>query len=277
VILVLFTLAAFAANNLLCRKALAQTSIDPASFTLIRMASGAVMLLLLTKLKRGGVAGTWRAALALLMYMVCFSFAYVTLTAGAGALLLFGAIQATMICWGITSGERLGVVQWFGLGLTLAGLVALVAPGVTAPQPAGALLMVGAGIAWGIYSLLGRTSKSGALAATAGNFLRATPLTLLPAIGMALTRHTGWDARGFIYAVLAGALASGVGYALWYAALPALSAATAASVQLTVPVITALGGAVMLRERITLRLTLASLAVLGGIALVIQITRTHTE
>jgi drug/metabolite transporter (DMT)-like permease len=266
-------LAAFAANNLLCRKALAQTSIDPASFTLVRVASGAIMLLILIGLKRGRVTGTWRAAVALLAYMVCFSFAYVTLAAGTGALLLFGAVQATMILWGLISGERLGAVQWFGLGLAVAGLVVLVTPGVAAPKPIGALLMVVAGAAWGIYSLLGRTSKSAALETSAGNFLRATPLALLPAIGMALTKHTGCDVPGLIYAVVAGALASGVGYALWYSVLPALSAATAASVQLSVPVITAFGGAVVLGEHITLRLTLASLAVLGGIALVICVRR----
>jgi drug/metabolite transporter (DMT)-like permease len=270
----LFTLAAFAANNLLCRKALAQTSIDPASFTLVRMVSGAITLLLLTRLKRGVVAGNWRAASALFVYMVCFSFAYVRLAAGTGALLLFGAVQATMILWGLICGERLGAAQWFGLGMAIAGLVALVAPGVAAPEPISALLMVVSGGAWACYSLLGRSQKHAALETSAGNFLRATPLAVLPFAGMTLTRQIGWDAPGLVCALAAGALASGVGYTLWYSVLPVLSATTAATVQLSVPVITTFGGAIVLREQITLRLMIASLAVIGGIALVI-LSRPH--
>jgi drug/metabolite transporter (DMT)-like permease len=275
VILTVLAMGAFAANSVLCRKALAQTAIDPASFTLVRVASGAAVLYLLTRLHEpsAGVSGSWRAAFALFVYLACFSFAYVTLPAGTGALLLFGAVQATMILRGLAGGERLSTIQWIGLGLALAGLVVLVAPGAIAPKPVGAVLMVVAGIAWGAYSLLGRSSKNRPLAATAGNFLRATALALLPATGMALARHTAWDIAGVIYAVASGALASGVGYALWYRVLPALSAASAASVQLSVPVITALGGAFILGETMTLRLGLASFAVLGGIALVVHVRR----
>ena len=255
-VLVPLAMTAFAANSVFCRKALVQTAIDPASFTLVRIASGAAMLYLLTRLTRpaGNVAGSWRGAMALLAYAACFSFAYITLSAGTGALLLFGAVQATMILRGLFTGERLDLLQWSGLGLALAGLAALLAPGVTAPEPVGALLMVAAGVAWGAYSLLGRSSSSGPLAATAGNFLRAAPLALAVVAAMALRTHVDWDMAGLTYAVASGALASGVGYALWYTALPGLSATTAASVQLSVPVITALAGALVLGEAITLRL-----------------------
>jgi drug/metabolite transporter (DMT)-like permease len=275
VVLLCLTMIAFAANSVLCRKALAQTAIDPATFTLVRLASGAAMLFLLTRvIGKGagkGVGGSWRAALTLVAYAICFSFAYISLASGTGALLLFGAVQATMIIRGLIAGERLTPVQWGGLGLALAGLAVLTAPGVTAPDPLGAGLMLAAGIGWGAYSLLGRTSTSGPLASNAGNFLRATPLAAAIAAAMALSHHSQWDTPGLIYAVASGALASGVGYALWYATLPSLTAAIAASVQLSVPVITAVGGALVLGEDITLRLTLASLAVLGGIALVVQV------
>lgn len=270
--LVALAMAAFAANSVFCRKALAQTAIDPATFSLVRVASGAAMLYVLTRFSHSGagVGGSWRGALALLGYVVCFSFAYVGLTAGTGALLLFGAVQATMIARGLLAGERLRVAQWTGLALALVGLAVLTAPGVSAPEPFGALLMVLAGIAWGLYSLFGRSSKEAPLSATAGNFLRATPLAVLLAAGMTVAGQGAWDASGLAYAVASGALASGLGYALWYTVLPLLPAATAASVQLSVPVITAVGGALSLGETITPRLMLASLAVLGGIALVIR-------
>lgn len=283
-LLLALTMISFAANSVLCRKALTQTAIDPATFTLVRMASGAIMLYALTRLKRPAskITGSWRAALALVAYAACFSFAYVSLAAGTGALLLFGAVQATMIIRGLIAGERLNAVQWGGLGLAFAGLAVLLAPGVTAPQPLGAALMLSAGIAWGAYSILGRSApaqtgaaQSGPLGATAGNFLRATPLAALvfgiAALGLLpLGPHSQWDATGMLYAMASGALASGLGYALWYATLPQLSAAIAASIQLSVPVITAVGGAAMLGETVTLRLSLASLAVLGGIALVVR-------
>jgi drug/metabolite transporter (DMT)-like permease len=206
----------------------------------------------------------------LLAYAGCFSFAYLTLSSGTGALLLFGAVQATMILRGLAGGEKLSTIQWLGLALAFVGLAALMAPGLTAPEPLGAVLMIAAGIAWGAYSILGRSSKTGALGATAGNFLRATPIAALLAIATTLSGHMGLDQTGMIYAVASGALASGLGYAIWYHVLPALNAATAASIQLSVPVITALGGALILGEEITLRLSLASLAVLGGIALVVR-------
>lgn len=261
-------MTAFSANSVLCRLALSQPGADPAAFTLIRIASGALTLWLLTVFAgRGGrIRGSWPGALALLGYAAAFSYAYVSLTAGTGALLLFAAVQATMIIRGLVKGERLIFRQWVGLILALTGLTVMVAPGVTAPPPVGATLMVFAGIAWGAYSLLGRDG-SPPLEATAGNFVRAAPLALL--LALPVLWHMSAPPTGIVYAVLSGALASGIGYALWYAALPGLRAASAASVQLSVPVITALAGALLLGEVISLRLIAASASVLGGIALVV--------
>ena len=258
---------AFAANSILCRLALARSGIDPASFTLIRIVSGAAMMAAICAVARGGrpSGGSWRAALALFAYAAAFSFAYVSLPAGVGALLLFGAVQATMVITGIVRGEHPTPGQWVGLALALAGLAALVAPGVSAPPLARAILMLGAGVSWGAYSLMGRRSAD-PLGATAGNFLRAVPMALV--LALPLIRETP-PLAGLTYAALSGAAASGLGYTIWYAALPGLSAAEGASVQLSVPVITALAGAALLAEPITLRLSLASAAVLGGIGLVI--------
>lgn len=274
-LLTLLAMLAFAANSILCRLALTQTDIDPAGFTLVRIASGAASLWLIARAtghaKAG--AGSWRGAAALLAYAAAFSFAYLTMTAGTGALLLFGAVQATMILVGLYRGEKLVPLQWGGLALALGGLALLLAPGLSTPDPLGALLMMAAGAAWGVYSLLGRTSRD-PIATTAGNFLRAAPmaavLALLAALaGPMLGGGVRWDQGGLVYAALSGALASGVGYSIWYAALPALTAARAASVQLSVPVITALAAVLALGERITPILALSSVAVLGGIALVI--------
>ncbi|MCM8738192.1 DMT family transporter [Azospirillum sp. A1-3] len=274
-LLTLLAMLAFAANSILCRLALTQTDIDPAGFTLVRIASGAASLWLIARAtghaKAG--AGSWRGAAALLAYAAAFSFAYLTMTAGTGALLLFGAVQATMILVGLYRGERLVPLQWGGLALALGGLALLLAPGLSAPDPLGALLMMAAGAAWGVYSLLGRTSRD-PIATTAGNFLRAAPMAAVLALLAALAGPlfgggVRWDQGGLVYAVLSGALASGVGYSIWYAALPALTAARAASVQLSVPVITALVAVLALGERITPVLALSSVAVLGGIALVI--------
>lgn len=274
-LLTLLAMLAFAANSILCRLALTQTAIDPAGFTLVRIASGAASLWLIARAtghaKAG--AGSWRGAAALLAYAAAFSFAYLTMTAGTGALLLFGAVQATMILVGLYRGERLVPLQWGGLALALGGLALLLAPGLSAPHPLGALLMVGAGAAWGVYSLLGRASRD-PIATTAGNFLRAAPMAAVLALPAALSGPLSggglhWDQGGLVYAVLSGALASGVGYSIWYAALPALTAARAASVQLSVPVITALVAVLALGERITPVLAVSSVAVLGGIALVI--------
>lgn len=261
------TMIAFAANSVLCRLALSQTSIDPATFTLVRIASGAGMLAVISAaVRRGGaIGGSWGAALALFAYAAAFSFAYLSLSAGAGALLLFGAVQATMVITGLLRGEHLTPGQWFGLAAAITGLVVLVAPGVSAPPLFGAALMAAAGVAWGVYSIVGRRNAD-PLVATTGNFLRSVPMAIALALVAARGEH---PALGLLYALLSGAAASGLGYTVWYAALPGLSAAEAASVQLSVPVIAALGGAVLLAETISPRLALASLAVLGGIAGVI--------
>ncbi|MBP2297510.1 DMT family transporter [Azospirillum picis] len=283
-LLTALAMLAFAANSVLCRLALTQSAIDPASFTLVRIASGAASLWLIARATGHGApgwgGGSWAGAAALLAYAAAFSFAYVTMTAGTGALLLFGAVQATMVLAGLKRGERLVPMQWAGLTLALAGLALLLAPGLSAPDPLGALLMVVAGVAWGAYSLLGRTSRDHPVATTAGNFLRAAPaaaaLALLAAAAGGLTIGTGlrWDGTGLLYAVLSGAFASGAGYSIWYAALPALTAARAASVQLSVPVITAMVAILALGEPLTLSLLVSSAAVLGGIGLVIAGRRT---
>jgi drug/metabolite transporter (DMT)-like permease len=275
---------AFAGNSLLCRLALKQTAIDPASFTFIRICSGAVALWLIMKM-RGAVAavylsprsrakadgrpiaGNWISALALFAYAAAFSLAYVTLSAGTGALLLFGAVQATMILWGFRRGERLRVRQLVGFALALSGLVGLLFPGLTSPSLSGSILMLSAGVAWGIYSLRGKAEKNPA-SATTGNFLRAVPWAAV--LMLAFLPWAQIDRAGTAYAVLSGAIASGVGYVIWYTALPDLKATSAATVQLSVPVLAATGGILLLGEPISLRYLVASIAVLGGIGLVVM-------
>lgn len=262
---------AFAGNSLLCRLALGHTAIDPASFTAVRLAAGAASLWLVVRLRSreaaGGSRGNWGSAVALFVYAAAFSFAYVSLPAGAGALLLFGAVQATMIGHGLWAGERPGPMQALGLVTALAGLAALLLPGLGAPPLEGSLLMLAAGAAWGIYSLRGRGGGD-ATRVTAGNFLRATPLAL--GLGLVMLPWSSIDAAGFGYAAASGALASGLGYAVWYTALRGLAGPTAATVQLSVPAIAAAGGALFLSEPVTLRLVLCSVTILGGIALVIH-------
>lgn len=269
-ILVLTSLAmtAFAGNSLFCRLALKQTGIDAASFTSVRLVSAALTLWLILRAgrKADGIAGNWPSAAALFIYAACFSFAYVSLPAATGALLLFGAVQTSMIGFGIWKGERLHGMQLAGFALALGGLAGLMLPGLSAPPLYGAILMLSAGIAWGIYSLRGRGAGD-PLMVTAGNFLRTVPLTL--GLSFLLLGRQSFDMRGFIYAILSGALASGVGYTSWYHALPHLKATKAAAVQLSVPVLAALGGVVFLNEPISLRIILASIAILAGIALVV--------
>ena len=257
-----------AANSWLCRAALRDTAIDPASFTSIRLVSGALMLWALVWLtgKGGSARGSWPSALALFGYAALFSFAYLSLTAATGALLLFGAVQVTMIGMGLARGERLDGLQVAGVALAFGGLLGLLLPGWSAPPLGGALMMMGAGIAWGIYSVRGKGAAD-PIAATAGNFLLTLPLTAI--LSLVSIRWASLDGTGVGFAVASGALTSGLGYALWYWVLPMLRAATAATVQLSVPVIVAIGGVLLLNEPITLRLFLASCAVLGGIGLVI--------
>jgi len=263
---------AFAGNSLLCRLALGHTRIDAASFTTLRLISGAAMLWLVVRF-RGGTRsgrGNWTSALALFAYAVCFSFAYINLSVATGALLLFGAVQATMIGVGVVRGERLQMPQLVGLVLAVGGLVGLLMPGLSAPPPLAAALMLAAGIAWGIYSLRGRGAGD-STKVTAGNFLLAAPMAL--AVSLVMAERASLDPAGIWYAVASGALASGLGYVIWYTALPALKSASAAVVQLSVPVITTLGGLAFLGEPITLRVALASAAILGGIGLVVLGTR----
>ena len=268
-IFLLTTLATlcFAGNSLLCRIALRNTSIDPASFTAIRIVSGAVVLWLLVRVRGPSrtLLGNWPSAAALFAYAVAFSFSYVTLTAATGALLLFGAVQVTMIGYGLSTGERPGRVQMIGLSFAFGGLLALLLPGLHAPPLVGALLMVVAGIAWGIYSLRGKGAGD-ATQVTAGNFVRAAAFAAC--LGLGYLPWATWDGPGIAYAIASGALASGVGYSIWYTALRGLTPTTAASVQLSVPAIAAAGGIVFLAEPLTLHLVLCSAAILGGIALV---------
>lgn len=263
---------AFAANSVLCRLALQETAIDPASFTIVRLVSGAVVLALLVAYrgKTRARSGSWSAAIALFVYAAAFSYAYVSLTTGTGALLLFAAVQATMIGTGLARGERLTPPQVGGLVLALGGLVYLLLPGLAAPPLGGALLMIAAGVAWGAYSLLGRGSAD-PLAATAGNFLRTVPFAI--GLGVLAIGAPEVDGAGLLYAFLSGALASGAGYAVWYAALRGLRATSAATVQLSVPVIAAFGGTALLGEAVSLHLVLASMAILGGVAIVLGARR----
>lgn len=267
-VLTLLAMLAFAGNSLLCRAAFHATRIDAASFTSIRVVAGAIALWLIVRVRsgKGQTGGSWASALALFAYAATFSFAYVSLTAATGALLLFGAVQATMIGVGLWRGERLRRWQLLGLACAIGGLVGLLLPGLSAPPPHGAALMLAAGVAWGVYSLRGRGSGD-PLRVTAGNFLRAVPFAA--ALSLSMLSSTSFDAAGAALAVASGAITSGIGYAIWYTALPGLKAASAATVQLSVPLIAALGGIVLLGEPLTLRLLMASVAILGGIAMVI--------
>ncbi|HEY1772103.1 MAG TPA: DMT family transporter [Gammaproteobacteria bacterium] len=266
--LTVIALMAFAGNSLLCRLALRGGHAEPAAFTLIRLGSGAAVLWIVLRAGRRDVriGGDWRSALALFVYAITFSFAYLSLSAGTGALLLFGAVQASMLLVGFLKGERLGSVQWLGLAFAVSGLVYMVLPGVEAPAPFGAALMLAAGVAWGLYSLRGQRAGDPVMA-TAGNFLRATPLAMLVAL-LSVSRLEV-DATGWALALGSGVITSGLGYVIWYTALKDLTATRAAVVQLSVPVIAALGGVVFLDEAFTPRLGIATCVILGGVALAI--------
>jgi drug/metabolite transporter (DMT)-like permease len=312
-ILRLLAMIAFASNSLLCRAALKENSIDPATFTFVRIFSGAAALWLVMKMRiwlivdrtatpladcsktrvrfpspqsspkgRGDPfslrekvrmrgldwkdAGNWISAVALFAYAAGFSFAYTSLSAGTGALLLFGAVQATMILWGLHKGERLNTIQIIGFILAVTGLVLLVFPGLSAPPLAGSILMLGAGVAWGIYSLRGKGERNPA-SVTTGNFVRAVPFAA--ALSIIFAPWANYNLAGINCAAISGAVTSGLGYVIWYGAIPGLKAASAATVQLSVPVLAATGGILLLGEPITMRYILASVAVLGGIALVV--------
>ena len=268
---------AFAGNSLLCRLALKQTNIDAISFTSVRLVSAALILWLVLRINHrpNKIGGNWRSALALFAYAAGFSLAYINLSAATGSLLLFGAVQASMISYGLWRGEKFRPVQLLGFILALVGLIGLVLPGLAAPPLLSSLLMLGAGVAWGIYSLRGKSASNAGQPSerdptliTAGNFLRTVPITL--ALSLFTLNTANFDPAGLGYAILSGAITSGIGYVIWYKALPMLKATSAATVQLSVPVIAALGGILFLGELLTLRIVLASLAILLGIALVIR-------
>ena len=260
---------AFAANSLLCRQALGQGLIDAASFTTVRVLSGALTLSLIVLLRRRPKersTANWRSAAMLFIYMAFFSFAYISLNAGTGALILFGAVQLTMFIIAMREGENFPLLSWAGLTLAVFGLIYLVSPGVTAPDLLGAALMAIAGIAWGFYSLMGRGSAD-PLEATARNFVYSAPLVLI--VSLLFLEDYSSSTYGLLLAIGSGAIASGCGYVIWYAALPNLTATRAATVQLSVPAIAAFGGVILLSEELTLRLLVASATTLGGVAIVL--------
>jgi len=267
--LTVVTMFAFAGNAILCRMALGRGLIDAASFMSIRAASGAIVLTLILLRQHHRLAPSradWIAASTLFAYMICFTFAYLSLGAGTGALILFGAVQVTMIVVAMRSGERLTSLSWIGFVVAIGGLAWLVSPGLTAPDPTGAVLMALAGVAWGLYSLLGRR-QTDPVASTARNFVLATPMTLVVSVLAFGNNH--WTTGGIALAMTSGAVTSGLGYVVWYTTVPRLSGVQAASVQLTVPVIAAVCGVLLLGESLTARLVLASVAVLGGVWLVV--------
>jgi len=263
-----FALIAFAANSVLCRLALGVAAIDAASFTTIRLVSGTLVLLLLARATRktstADHRGNWTSAFMLFLYAVTFSFAYISLNAGTGALILFATVQATMITFAVFKGERLRLWGWMGLIVSLAGLTYLVFPGLEAPSTTGAALMAVGGISWGIYSLRGRGTVS-PTAVTTDNFLRSTPFVLFISLLFFKSLHITF--AGAFFAALSGGLTSAIGYVIWYAALRDHSATSAALVQLLVPVLAALGGVVFLTEPLTMRLLLSSAMIVGGVAL----------
>lgn len=269
---------AFAGNSVLCRLALGDAAIDASSFSTLRLVSGALTLSLIavvpgrkTTVRHGG---GWLPATMLFLYAVAFSFAYMSLSTATGALILFGAVQATMILSALAFGERPRPLEWIGLGLALCGLVYLVLPGLAAPSPAGSALMTVAGIAWGAYSLRGRGAGD-PTAATTGNFVRSVPLVV--AVSVIMLKHIHISPRGALLAASSGAIASGLGYVAWYAALRGLTATRAAMVQLAVPVLAALGGVAVLSEEVSLRLLMSAILILGGIGLSVTGGRTSRE
>ncbi|MBI1211054.1 MAG: EamA family transporter [Alphaproteobacteria bacterium] len=269
--LTVIAMIAFAANSVLCRLALGFHTIDAASFATIRVVSGALTLsaIMLLRGNRNILAGAnWRAALMLFAYVVFFTYAYISLSTGTGALILFGAVQLTMFTAALRSGESFSPLSWLGLGLAIAGLVYLVSPGVTAPDPAAALSMAIAGVSWGFYSLIGRGARD-PLAATTGAFVLCVPAIVVVEL---LSMNIGLEAttRGLWLAVVSGAITSGLGYVIWYAALPGLGATSAATVQLSVPAIAALGGVLFLSEQLSVRLVVAAVATLGGVTVVLM-------
>jgi drug/metabolite transporter (DMT)-like permease len=269
--LTVLALIAFAANSVLCRLALAEPIIDPASYTAVRLITGAVTLWIVAAFRRGGSlgksGGNWISAALLFLYAATFSFAYVSLSAGTGALILFAAVQITMIAVGLYTGERPDILEWLGLFIAISGLIYLVSPGITAPSLLGSVLMASAGIAWGIYSLRGRGATD-PVGVTTDNFLRTVPFAV--ALILLWLSTLTITPMGFLWAAVSGSITSGLGYVLWYAALPRLTATRAATVQLAPAPLAALGGVIVLSEAISLRLVVSTVVILGGVGLAIS-------
>jgi drug/metabolite transporter (DMT)-like permease len=274
--LTVIAMIAFAANSVLARLAFATAGAEPLSYTGIRLAAGAATLAVLLALRRRNVrlGGSWSGVAALFGYAILFSIAYILLGAGTGALILFASVQIGMLGWAVYRGDRPGLIEWLGFVVAFGGLVYLLSPGVVAPNPLGALLMLVAGLCWAAYTLIGRASTS-PLDDTAGNFMRSSPLAVVMIVAGALTH--GVSLAAVIYAIVSGALASGLGYAVWYTALPSLSRTRAAIVQLTVPAIAGAGGVLFIGEALSPRLIIATIAIIGGVALaVISSSRRRT-
>jgi drug/metabolite transporter (DMT)-like permease len=273
ILITVLALLAFAANSLITRFALQETSIDEASFIMLRVVSGALFLWLYLSFKKNHKAykaGTWLAAFSLFIYAVSFTYGYALIAAGTGALLLFGAVQLTMTIAGYREGERLNIIQITGFVLALIGLVILMLPGISSPSFMGALLMCISGVAWSIYTLQGRGASDPA-ATTAGNFIKAAPMAMLLWLIVYLSTNNTINlaSDGVIYALLSGIITSGMGYIIWYSVLPELKATQAAIVQLSVPLLVTLAGALLLNESITMRVVFASSAILLGTILVL--------
>jgi drug/metabolite transporter (DMT)-like permease len=272
-LLTALAMLAFAANSVLCRMALGEQLIDAASFTSIRLVSGATFLVIILLSRNASLKShriDFKASIALFLYAVCFSFAYLELNTGTGALILFGMVQITIIVFGLLHGDRPGILAWTGIALACGGLVYLVFPGVSAPSASGTVLMGTAGLAWGMYTIRGK-GVIDPIAATTWNFLATLPLTLL--VSAIFLSAAQLQLPGILLAILSGVLASGAGYVIWYAALPYLKPSSAAAVQLSVPMIAAFGGVIFMAEPLTQRLIIASVAILGGLALVIHTNR----
>jgi len=274
-IFTVLALIAFAANSVLCRLALGANAIDASSFTVIRLLSAVLVLVVILKTANRQAnpvsSGSWLAGAMLFVYAICFSFAYLSLDTGTGALILFGAVQITMIALSLRAGARMHLTEWLGIVLAFAGFIYLVLPGVSAPSMTGFVLMAAAGIAWGSYTMKG-CDPGNPLADTTSNFLRTVPFVVVLVIVVladAVPGDTWFSPKGVMLAILSGAIASGLGYTVWYAALAGLSATRAAVVQLSVPAIAAAGGVIFVGESITLRLAVSTLVILVGILLVI--------
>lgn len=271
VILTSLTLIAFAANSLLCRLALGGNLIDPVSFTALRLVSGAVALAIISRAAPESQApkntsGAWASGFVLFAYAIAFSLAYVSLSAGTGALILFGTVQLTMISAALRSGENVGLAQWLGLAAAIGGLAYLAFPGLSAPDPIGALLMCLAGIAWGMYSIRGK-SVSAPVSMTAENFLRSAPMALIASAAGLSSAHLA--PFGILLALISGVITSGLGYVLWYKALRGLTTTQASVAQPLVPVLAAIGGVAFLSEQMSMRLVIASALILGGVAVAV--------